>query len=194
MGPFPPPRFSTLIHTLCTHRVYPSHPGRSPNPSSSHTSHTRSYTGTGLAQRIYRSKCRAAANIRTQPDDKTAPARKARGSGKQKGRIGCIETRDYLDAHPVRAEDITLLQGYRGLIWVGRRSPITADALMQIGMPYPMVVLGDGEGEQKGMTKGAESTSERSQHDPKILDCFHFFCPCISWTLLWCLDLLPSRL
>ena len=108
--------------------------------------------------------CRSANNIRTQPYRKAGPApRKARGSNKHKVRIGRIETRDYLDAYPARAEDITLLQGYRELIRAGRWSPIIADALAQIGVPYPMVALQrllselyDGEGEQEGIPKGAE--------------------------------------
>ena len=107
---------------------------------------------------------RSADNIRTQPYQKAAPApHKARGSNKHKGRIGRTETRHYLDAYPARAEDITLLQGYRELIRAGRWSPIIADALTQISVPYPMVALQrllselyDGEGEQEGIPKGAE--------------------------------------
>ena len=110
---------------------------------------------------------RAADIIRTQPYRKAAPApRKAKSSGKHKGRIGRVETRDYLNAYPARAEDMTLLQGYRGLIRAGRWSPIIVDALKQIGVPYPMVALQrllselyDGEGEQEGMPKGAEGRS-----------------------------------
>ena len=107
---------------------------------------------------------RAATNTRTQPYRKAAPApRKARVSDKHKGRIGRMETRDYLDAYPARAEDITPPQGYKELIRAGRWSPIIVDALMQISVPYPMVALQkllselyDGEGEQEGMPKGAE--------------------------------------
>ena len=107
---------------------------------------------------------RSAANIRTQPYRKAAPApRKARGSEKHKGRTGYIETRDYLDAYPARAEGITLLRGYKALIQAGRWSPIIVEALVQIGVPYPMVALQkllselyDGEGEQEGMPKGAK--------------------------------------
>ena len=107
---------------------------------------------------------RTAGNIRTQPYRKAAPVScKARRSGKHKGRIGRTETRDYLAAYPARVEDITPLQGYRGLIRAGHWSPIIADALTQIGVPYPMVALQrllselyDGEGEQEGIPKGAE--------------------------------------
>lgn len=108
--------------------------------------------------------CRTSDNLRTQPYRKVAPVPcKARGGEKHKGRIGRIETRDYLAAYPARVEDITLLQGYRGLIRAGRWSPIIVDALMQIGVPYPMVALQrllselyDGEGEQEGIPKGAK--------------------------------------
>ena len=102
--------------------------------------------------------------VRNQPYRKAAPApRKARGSGKTEGRIGRVETRDYLEAYPARAENITLLQGYRGLIRTGRWGPIILDALTQIGVPYPMMALQkllselyDGEGEQEGIPKGAK--------------------------------------
>ena len=132
-------------------------PNPQPHPATSDPSPASRSAGPSRSRRI-------ADNIRTQPYRRAAPApRKARGSGKHKGRIGRLETRDYLDAYPARAENITLLQGYRGLIRAGRWSPIIVDALMQIGVPYPMVALQkllselyDGEGEQEGVPKGAE--------------------------------------
>ena len=129
---------------------HPATPDVAPAPASSSAGPSRSG--------------RAANRVRNQPYRKAAPApRKARGSGKTIGRIGRVETRDYLDAYPVRAENITLLQGYRGLIRTGRWGPIILDALTQIGVPYPMRALQkllselyDGEGEQEGIPKGAK--------------------------------------
>ena len=109
---------------------------------------------------------RTADHTRHQPYRKAAPARHTAWSGikgKRQGRKGHIETRDYLRAYPVKPEDITPLQGYRGLIWEGRWGPIIVDALKQIGVPYPtmglqklLMELYDGEGEQEGVPKGTQ--------------------------------------
>ena len=119
-------------------------------PASSHAGPSRS--------------ARSAANARHQPYRKAAPAtRGASGStkGRRRGRAGRTETRDYLGAHPVRAEDLTPLQGCSDLIREGRWGPIIVDALRQIGVPYPtmglqklLAELYDGEGEQEGIPKG----------------------------------------
>ena len=149
-----------LVPSSLRYALYPRYPSRCPNPSSSVPSPASRNAGPSRPRR-------AADIIRTQPYRKAAPApRKAKSSGKHKGHIGRVETRDYLNAYPARAEDMTLLQGYRGLIRAGRWSPIIVDALKQIGVPYPMVALQrllselyDGEGEQEGMPKGAEGRS-----------------------------------
>ena len=109
---------------------------------------------------------RIADHTRHQPYRKAAPAQRTSWSsikGKRKGRKGRIETRDYLNAYPVKPEDIKPLQGYKSLIWEGRWGPIIVDTLKQIGVPYPtmglqrpLMELYDGEGEQEGVPKGAQ--------------------------------------
>ena len=86
------------------------------------------------------------------------PLGKAKGMDRQR-----TETRDYLNAYPARAEDLTKLQGYRDLIRGGHWGSIMVDLLKQIGVPYPMKGLQtllselyDGEGEQEGMPKGVK--------------------------------------
>ena len=106
---------------------------------------------------------RNATNTRHQPYRKAALAKRdASGStkGKRMRRAGRTETRDYLCAHPAKAEDITRLQGCRGLIREGRWGPIIVDTLRQIGVPYPtkglqrvLAELYDGEGDQEGIPK-----------------------------------------
>ena len=74
-----------------------------------------------------------------------------------------METRDYLNAYPVNAENVTRLQGYSKLIREGCWGPLIMDALKQIGVPYPakglqklLSELYDGEGEQEGVPKGTK--------------------------------------
>jgi len=109
---------------------------------------------------------RAANNIRHrhQPYRKAAPAPSSSTTkGRNIGGRRRIGTRDYLSAYPASAADITPLQGYQRLIRDGRWSPLVADALRQIGAPYPtkglqklLSELYDGEGEQAGWPKEAE--------------------------------------
>jgi hypothetical protein len=81
-----------------------------------------------------------------------------------------VSTRDYLDLHPASAGDMVRVEGHRELIENGHWRPIIADALRQIGVPYPLCGLQtvlkelyDGEGEQAGYAEDAEEGEEEEE-------------------------------
>ena len=93
---------------------------------------------------------------------RVCPSRRAKSAGNagrstSGRRRGHTRTQDYLDVYPAKAQAMRRSNGYRAMIRGGRWGPIIADALRQIGVPYPMMGLQkvlselyDGEGEQEG--------------------------------------------
>jgi hypothetical protein len=78
-----------------------------------------------------------------------------------------VSTRDYLNLHPASAADMARLEGHRELIEGGHWRPIIADALRQIGAPYPLCGLQqvlkelyDGEGQQAGWAEDTEDAED----------------------------------